>query len=960
MKHFFFFLAMLISVAGISQIPTNRGFHGTVNISPNVQNSSVPNADYNLLLQFNDQSAEGYVAQDAAIGDIIWSNAQDSRYNRYLVIALNVNGSIINADVLDLDGVPPTGGQGAIMREDVICTSFTIGLPDALQDAIAAHCAQLDSGKSGAPQNLSYDPITDSLSITDGNAVAIPDDQDLDLTNNLLSISGGNSVSLIPYLDNTDNQRVDAFSLTGTTLNLSLEGDNQTVRQVELSSINTDNQTLNLVGSTLSISGGNSIELPEFVNTDNQSVDIFSLVDNKLSISLERDGVLPFVVNLDQYLDNTDNQTLTLVGSTLSISGGNSVELQSFTDTDDQTLALANDNLSISEGNTVSLSPYLDNTDNQQIDVFGLVGDELNLSITGDNQVAQTVDFSRYLDNTDNQVADEFQIVGDMLRLSLSEDNEPTKEVDLSTYLDNTDNQNIDLLELNGGTLSISLAGDGLPPATVDIASIDTDEQTLDLLNNTLSISGGNAVDLSPYLDNTDNQTLSLIDGVLSISGGNSVSLIALDSDTDEQQLILDGYELAIERGNTITLPDLVNYAILTSSDSTLAGSVDEIAYRLGSLGIGVRFPNERLHVLNNIRSTEGSMHVDNNRFYKVKLTNGLDWPLLTIDQNNAAILQGNLFTNITAGEDSGVRIAPNRSQTTWDAGEPLRIYNDSDFGNADLLFTFRKEGDLEVKNRIIMGGEQVSTAPFIVTSQGPNNALTYLPIDSIALSFTDSDNQQLIFNNGFLSITNGNVVNLSSIQDGNLSNSDQPITENRNVPITNARLLIGKNETGDNTFILVDETTDEIQFINNGNIVSGVDNIPTDGSEYAQQVLNNAGGVINNTASNSIIANAAEHTFLLASKEGYSHSAIVNQFPTGLNASQKGAKILYSKVINATEYVAEYQFNGLNWIPTNGIDLPQYSNLDDAEGDLASGDWFAATVINDFGCKYLDILQVP
>jgi uncharacterized protein (UPF0335 family) len=92
----------------------------------------------------------------------------------------------------------------------------------------------------------------------------------------------------------------------------------------------------------------------------------------------------------------TEDQSLSLSGTTLSISEGNSISLASLLDnTDAQTLTLASNNLSISGGNSVSLSPYLDNTDAQTLSISGNT-----LSISGGN----SVNFSSLVE-TDPQVA---------------------------------------------------------------------------------------------------------------------------------------------------------------------------------------------------------------------------------------------------------------------------------------------------------------------------------------------------------------------------------------------------------------------------------------------------------------------------------------------------------------------------------------------------------------------------
>jgi hypothetical protein len=77
-------------------------------------------------------------------------------------------------------------------------------------------------------------------------------------------------------------------------------------------------QTLGLVGNTLSISGGNSIDLTPY---SPQSLD---LTGNTLSLSDSNSVDLSTYANV--------NQTLNLTGDTLSISNGNSVDLSVYID----------------------------------------------------------------------------------------------------------------------------------------------------------------------------------------------------------------------------------------------------------------------------------------------------------------------------------------------------------------------------------------------------------------------------------------------------------------------------------------------------------------------------------------------------------------------------------------------------------------------------------------------------
>jgi phage I-like protein len=164
-----------------------------------------------------------------------------------------------------------------------------------------------------------------------------------------------------------------------------------------------------------------------------------SLAANTLSISGNAK-----TVDLAKYLDNTDNQDLTLSGNTLSLTNdATSIDLSKYADnTDNQELSLATNTLSISgNAKTVDLAKYLDNTDNQDLTLSGNT-----LSLTND---ATSIDLSKYADNTDNQ---ELSLATNTLSISGN-----AKTVDLAKYLDNTDNQNLTSASLSGTELTISI-----------------------------------------------------------------------------------------------------------------------------------------------------------------------------------------------------------------------------------------------------------------------------------------------------------------------------------------------------------------------------------------------------------------------------------------------------------------------------------------------------------------------
>jgi hypothetical protein len=116
----------------------------------------------------------------------------------------------------------------------------------------------------------------------------------------------------------------------------------------------TDAQSLTLNGNNLTISNGNTVVLPSYIDTDTDAQSL-ALNGNNLSISNGNTVVLPTFVEVDGSITN-ELQNLTQSGNVITLSnGGGSFTLPTFTDTDAQSLTLNGNNLTISNGNTVAL-----------------------------------------------------------------------------------------------------------------------------------------------------------------------------------------------------------------------------------------------------------------------------------------------------------------------------------------------------------------------------------------------------------------------------------------------------------------------------------------------------------------------------------------------------------------------------------------------------------------------------
>jgi len=235
----------------------------------------------------------------------------------------------------------------------------------------------------------------------------------------------------------------------------------------------------------------------------------------------------------DQGDPATDDQNLSVVnieGSDyLAISGGNQVKISNIERDGDplneiQDLVINADKLKITNKTDAvewDLSPY------RQTLSWDPATSLLNISGT-----ASPVSLADLKNDADADPGNEIQdltLTGDLLTISR---NSSSVGVSLAKYLDDEDNQQ---MLFNPVDYSLTLTNSA--PVDLTILKDDADANpaneiqtlSLDPLNDELSISGSNKVDLSDYLDNTDNQTLNFSETAttksISVSGGNSVTI---------------------------------------------------------------------------------------------------------------------------------------------------------------------------------------------------------------------------------------------------------------------------------------------------------------------------------------------------------------------------------------------------------------------------------------------------
>ena len=130
---------------------------------------------------------------------------------------------------------------------------------------------------------------SNALTIYKNGVMNINDAYNMPLTdgsnNQLMVTNGAGQVSFVDASSIfSDNQTIDQFNLTGTTLNLSIENDGMVTQTVDLSS------------------------LKDGTGTDDQTIDQFNLTGTTLNLSIENDGMVTQSVDLSSLHANTLDQ----------------------------------------------------------------------------------------------------------------------------------------------------------------------------------------------------------------------------------------------------------------------------------------------------------------------------------------------------------------------------------------------------------------------------------------------------------------------------------------------------------------------------------------------------------------------------------------------------------------------------------------------------------------------------
>ncbi len=314
--------------------------------------------------------------------------------------------------------------------------------------------------------------------------------------------------------------------------------------------------------------------------------------------------------------------------------------------------------------------------------------------------------------------------------------------------------------------------------------------QELGLSGNTLSITDGNTIDLSTYLDNTDSQELSFAGNTLSLSGGtNTVDFSLYLDNTDEQDLTLSGNTLSLT--NDATTVDLSMY--LDNTDTQLTESeVDAMVDNNGYLTSFTEVDGDATNEIQDLQLIGNDLTITNNgAATTIDLTPYLDNTdtQLTEAEVDAMVDNNGYLTSFTevdgdvtneiqdialVGTDLSITSGSTIDLSGIDTNTQLTESEvDAMVGNNGYLTSFTEvDGDAtnEIQDIALVGTDLSITSGSTIDLSG---------IDTNT-QLTESEVDALVDNNGYLTSfteVDGDITN--EIQDLQLVGNDLMITNN-------------------------------------------------------------------------------------------------------------------------------------------------------------------------------------
>lgn len=520
----------------------------------------------------------------------------------------------------------------------------------------------------------------------------------------------------IPQITDTDLQKVDTFDIVGNVLRLSLQRDAEIYRGVSLSSYldNTDNQTLSWVSGTgnLTIStgntvnldgrylitevdgstsneiqtltatagkgtlnlslGGGSVTLNDSSSTNElQTIDSFNITTNQLRLSLSQDAPT-YTVNLNPYLDNTDNQTLSIRAGkgTIDLTNSTSITLadssatnEAWTiDGDDADTELISNQTVKFEGAGIVTTDYVPASDKIIItatEVDGSTSNELqnlsygtksgsdvpiNISSGATINLTQGTNIfldriaSNYLTIEGRTTIDTFSYSSDTLKISLTNDLEAAKKVYIPSGGATTNN-----IVTNGNIITSTV--NGVSDTTLAVRTVNGN-----LLGNTITINVNGVTDTvlvaTHTLTSATNTLTSNVNGLAPTA--TIINSNALSSSTNTMTSTING----VANSGTGTI---INSNVSNLAGNTITNTINGISDTVLVIGTATANLSGNAITLNVNGKTDTTLVIGTvaNTSSTNSLTttiNGKAGSAVNIINSNVANLLGNTITNTING----------------------------------------------------------------------------------------------------------------------------------------------------------------------------------------------------------------------------------------------------------------------------------------------------------------------
>ena len=546
---------------------------------------------------------------------LLW-NAANSKFEYGNVSASGGNSNVALTDFSVTTATP--SGNGSLAYDNAGAFTFT---PANVQ---------------ATTQSLTWDSANSNLSISGGNTVDLSTllddtDQTLSLSGNVISISSGNNVDLTTALGNVagnyDDSNVASFLSTNAYSNVAY-GNTQVQAYLDAqnySNADSDAQSIAINGNLISISGNASTvdltgALSSFATTSSlttANTNMQSYVD-----ALESRIIGGANVNLDSLAEvanalansNTELSTVAFTGAYTDLTGKPSLALSGNTYL---TLDGANIDLSSVVGQTGAQGPQ---GDTGATGPTGPTGPQGNVGPQGDGNAgvsSATVNGSGNLVITlnDSTTLDAGNVLGSdgsngsdgaqgpqgnagadgigitnttLVSSNLVVTYSNTSVQDLGNIrgpvgpagTNGTDGVDVSSASINGsGNLIITLSDS----STIDAGEARGDvDQTLGMTGNTISISGGNGVDIGSQVASIADDRISLSNQDLTISG-NVISLSGQSGNVDLTSILGGSDQTLNLAGNVITISGSNSNVDLTTILGSVGGGGDITAVTAGT-----------------------------------------------------------------------------------------------------------------------------------------------------------------------------------------------------------------------------------------------------------------------------------------------------------------------------------------------------------------------------------------